>query len=242
MVSLQYVTRSLSTHTRADKNYFQPLPTQPGMVENCDDFYLVQAGETCDGILSKKGITLAQFTTWNKEVGSDCTGMWADVYVCTSIIGHTPTPVNPGNGISTPSPIQPGMVSNCDAFYFVQSGDTCAAIASKFSITVGQFTTWNTGAGPSCSGLWANVNACVSIVGHNPTPANPGNGVQTPSPIQNGMTNSCKRFHLVKSGDTCATIAKQYSISTNSFSAWNPAAGSNCQGLWANTYACVGVL
>jgi LysM repeat protein len=212
------------------------------MVDNCDDFYLVQSGETCDSITAKKGITLAQFTAWNKGVGTGCTSMWADVYVCTSIIGHTPTPTDPGNGIETPAPIQPGMVGNCDAFYLIKSGDSCAAIAFTYGISINQFTTWNSGVGTTCSGMWADVYACVSIVGHTPTPTDPGNGIQTPTPIQNGMTKNCKRFHFVKSGEACATITKQYGISLADFLSWNPAAGSNCAGLWANTYACVAVL
>jgi LysM repeat protein len=211
------------------------------MVGNCDDFYFVNQDETCETVISKKGITLAQFISWNPDVGPSCTGMWAGVYVCTSVIGHTPTPTNPGNGITTPSPTQPGMVSNCDAFYFVKLGDTCASIASANGISVSQFTTWNTGAGSSCQTLWGNVYVCISIVGHNPTPTNPGNGIQTPTPIQEGMTKNCKRFHFVQAQETCGVIAGKYGISVSQFISWNPAAGSNCAGLWAQTYACVGV-
>ena len=211
------------------------------MVSNCDDFYFVNSGESCQTVITKKSITLAQLTSWNPTVGSSCTGLWADVYVCTSIIGHTPTPTNPGNGIETPSPIQDGMVDNCDAFYFVESGDTCASIASKNRISVSQFTTWNTGLGSNCQSLWLGVYTCVSIVGHNPSPTNPGNGIETPSPIQDGMTKNCKKFHFVAQGEACAVIAAKYKISVQQFTSWNPAVGPNCAGLWAETYACVGV-
>lgn len=85
-----------------------PLPTQPGMVDNCDAFYRVALGEGCEAIAFKSGITPTEFYTWNPLVGTNCAGLWADVNVCVSITGHTPTPTNPGNGISTPSPIQPG--------------------------------------------------------------------------------------------------------------------------------------
>lgn len=134
------------------------------------------------------------------------------------------------------------MVSNCDAFYYVVSGDTCATIASKSGISVSQFVSWNPSVGNACSGLWLDAYVCISIIGHEPAPIAPGNGVATPTPIQDGMTKSCKTFHFVKSGETCAIIAAKYGITSTQFISWNPAVGPSCNGMWANTYACVAVL
>lgn len=48
------------------------------------------------------------------------------------------------NIAGTPSPIQPGLISTCDAYYFVEAGDYCSAIVSKFgNFTLSQFYTWN---------------------------------------------------------------------------------------------------
>jgi LysM repeat protein len=240
-----YVCVSVIGHTPTPTNpgngIATPSPTQPGMVSNCDAFYKVVTGDSCDSIAAKNGITAAQLSSWN-NVGTACNGLWADAYVCVSIIGHTPTPTNPGNGIATPSPTQPGMVSNCDAFYRIVTGDSCDSIASKNGISVAQLASWNSVGGTACNGLWANTYICVSIIGHTPTPTNPGNGISTPSPIQDGMTRNCKTFHRVVAGDSCATIASRYRITTAQFISWNPAARSDCTGLWANTYACVAVL
>jgi hypothetical protein len=226
-----------------------PLPTQPSMVNNCDAFYFVPKDTYCDTIASLHGITTAQLVSWNPSIGSSCGGLWAEVYVCVSIVGHAPstssavpTSTKPSNGISTPSPTQPSIVDNCDAFYFVPRDEGCAAVASKNGITVAQFTAWNPSAGSSCAGLWADAYACVSIIGHTPTPVQPGNGVQTPSPIQSGMVTNCKTFHFVVKDETCATITTKYRISQSNFVRWNPAVGSDCRGMWAQTYACVAVL
>lgn len=54
------------------------------------------------------------------------------------------------------------MVSNCDAFYMVKPGDSCADIASSHGITLNQFLTWNPKAGSSCAGLWGEVRNCQS--------------------------------------------------------------------------------
>lgn len=183
---------------------------------------------------------MAQFQSWNPSVGETCTGLWADAYACVSVVGYTPSPTTTGNGIATPTPTQVTIVDNCDDFYFVVSGDTCDTIASEHGITVDQFQSWNPSAGETCTGLWANAYACVSIVGH--TPTTPGNGVQTPTPIQSGMTTSCKTFHFVTSGQTCQTITAMYDITQDDFVEWNPAVKSDCTEMWANAYVCVGVL
>ena len=132
------------------------------------------------------------------------------------------------------------MVTNCNRFYKVQKGDTCGAIASKQGVTVAQLAQWNKGiGGTACTGMWAGYYLCTGVSGGSttqPAPSNP-----TPQPIQEGMVKNCKKFHLVKSGQNCATISSQYGIALANFLKWNPAAGSNCQGLWANTYACVGL-
>jgi hypothetical protein len=51
----------------------------------------------------------------------------------------------------TPSPVQDGMVANCNKFHFVQRGQTCATIAPLYSISVAQFVQWNPAAKSDCS-------------------------------------------------------------------------------------------
>ncbi|KAI9146998.1 LysM domain-containing protein [Paramyrothecium foliicola] len=65
--------------------------------------------------------------------------------------------------------------------------------------------------------------------------------VQTPSPIQNGVPNNCNKWHFVNKGELCDGIAKKHAISVSDLSKWNPAVGSDCSGLWAGVYICVGV-
>lgn len=222
-----------------------PEPIQPGMVDNCNRFYLVKSGDNCGAIASSSGISLAQFHTWNPRVGTDCLGLWADVHVCTGIIGFTPgtlttttrpaTTTTAGNGIATPQPIQPGMVGNCNRFYLVKPGDGCAAIAASNGISTTQFYGWNPEVGTSCAGLWANVNVCVGVVGSTPTTRAPpvtttaaGNGITTPTPVQPNMVRNCNRFYKVRSGDICDTIASRNGISLAQLYSWNPDVGSTC--------------
>jgi len=52
----------------------------------------------------------------------------------TSVTSSTVTP---------PAPTQSGIVAGCTEYYVVQSGDSCAAIETEFSITFAQFLAWN---------------------------------------------------------------------------------------------------
>lgn len=152
-----------------------------------------------------------------------------------------PTTTNPGNGITTPIGVQPGIPSNCNSFYLVKPGDQCGSVAASKGISLSDFYAWNTGVGASCETLWANAYVCVGVVGSVPTPTSPGNGIVTPTPFQSGMTNNCKKFHLVAKGDECWLIVKAAGISLVSFYSWNPTVGDTCASLWLGYYVCVGV-
>ncbi|TDZ67286.1 LysM domain-containing protein [Colletotrichum trifolii] len=238
-----------------------PTPIQDGLTKNCNKFYFVKSGDGCANIASNNGVALADFYSWNPAVGSTCGGLWANVYVCVGIIGGgggsvtsqpPATTTAPGNGIATPTPIQEGMTATCNKFYFVKSGDGCATIASGNSIALSDFYSWNPAVGNTCGGLWANVYVCVGVIGGGsvptttaPSPASTttaGNGISTPTPIQEGMVGNCNRFYMVKSGDSCASVASANGIALSDFYAWNPAVGGTCAGLWANVYVCVRVV
>ncbi|KAK9422563.1 putative LysM domain-containing protein [Seiridium unicorne] len=63
---------------------------------------------------------------------------------------------------ATPTPFQPGMISGCQNFYKVQSGDTCQAIADEFHIDLTYFYGWNPDVGSSCQALFLGYYVCVS--------------------------------------------------------------------------------
>lgn len=170
----------MQTTTTAGNGIQTPQPTQLTIVANCDRFEWVNAGDTCASIAAKHSISQQQFITWNPSVGSTCSGLWANAYACVRTIGFqapppttttrvtTTTTTTRGNGITTPQPTQPGMVSNCDRFHMVTSGQTCAIIGARNGITASRFASWN-GLTSSCSGLWANANACVRTIGFVPS-------------------------------------------------------------------------
>ncbi|KAL5610165.1 hypothetical protein FOVSG1_004846 [Fusarium oxysporum f. sp. vasinfectum] len=227
-----------------------PEALQPGIVSNCDKFYMVKTGEGCATVASKNGITLAEFYQWNTKVGSACTGLYADAYACVSVIGHSAaTPVQtskPSIGIETPSPIQDGLTKDCEKFHFVKTTTTCASIEEYYKLPIATFKSWNPAVGNNCQSLLANYWVCVKAKGWKPsTPTKPSksaNGIETPAVIQPGMTASCNKFHEVKKTTTCASIQDYYKITMEQIAKWNPAVGSKCTALWAGYNVCVGVI
>ncbi|RAK95290.1 LysM peptidoglycan-binding domain-containing protein [Aspergillus ibericus CBS 121593] len=146
-----------------------PSPIQPGMTSNCNSFHLVGTGDTCTTIASSAGISLANFYSWNSGVGTGCDTLWLGYYVCTGVSSTTTVPstttttTTTTTSVATPSPTQSGMVSNCDAFYLVATGDTCTTVAQKKAVSVTDIVSWNPGVGTGCTNLWLGYYICVGV-------------------------------------------------------------------------------
>ncbi|KAM0322467.1 hypothetical protein ACHAQA_009536 [Verticillium albo-atrum] len=213
-----------------------PSPTQSGMVTNCNAFATVRPTTTCQGILDWNKISLADFIKWNPAVGPSCGNLWSNTWACIGVIGGSSPAVTttkpPGNGVTTPTPTQPGMVTNCNAFATVRPTTTCQGILDWNKISLADFVKWNPGVGANCQNLWTNTYACIGVIGG--SNGGSGNGVVTPTPIQAGMVTNCKAF--------ATGILDWNKITLANFVKWNPAVGANCQNLWTGTYACIGVL
>lgn len=153
-----------------------------------------------------------------------------------------------GNGITTPTPVETPIASNCNRFYLVVSGDSCASIASSHGIAQSDFLVWNPSINAACTNLWVGYYVCVNVIrGSTSTSSklmrtSTRNGVTTPTPTQVGMATNCNTFRLVVSGDQCGTITTNAGITLASFYTWNPGVGLSCQSLWLGYYVCIGIL
>jgi hypothetical protein len=246
-------TSTKTTSTTTGDGISTPTPYQTGMSSTCNKFHLVVSGDQCGAIASAAGISLANFYAWNPAVGSSCAFLGLGDYVCIDIIGVTPTTTSSatttsaGNGVSTPTPYQTGMTTNCNKFHLVVSGDQCGAIASAAGVSLANFYAWNPAVGSSCSFLDLGDYVCIDVFGVTPTTTSSatktaGNGITTPTPYQTGMVTNCNKFHLVVSGDQCGTLATNAGITLANFYTWNPAVGSSCSFLDLGDYVCIGIL
>ncbi|OJJ95699.1 carbohydrate-binding module family 50 protein [Aspergillus aculeatus ATCC 16872] len=160
-----------ATATSSGTGIVTPAPIQTGMTATCDAFHLVVTGDTCSVIASDAGIALTDFYAWNPAVSSSCADLDVGDYVCVGIEGDTATATattttatTTGNGVTTPTPIQTGMVSDCDSFYYVVTGDGCSSIASAEGVTVAELEEWNPAIGTDCTDLWTETYICVGIL------------------------------------------------------------------------------
>jgi len=111
-------------------------------------------GDTCQSIASDWGLTVQGFQDLNPGVA--CPDLVPDTSYCVigSISSDSPSTTTTGTTTTKPpttsttssspySPMQPGLVSNCNNFYRVASGDTCQQIEGKYGISPAQFSSWN---------------------------------------------------------------------------------------------------
>lgn len=115
----------------------------------------VVAGDGCTSLAAKCGIRGAHFILYNPK--SDvCDTLQPGDYVCCS----AGDPYNP----STPTPPSPNSDGTC-ASYIIQSGDTCAALAQTFGLTVDKLEGFNKGktwAWTECKDILTGYNMCLS--------------------------------------------------------------------------------
>ncbi|KAH7346764.1 LysM domain-containing protein [Rhexocercosporidium sp. MPI-PUGE-AT-0058] len=78
-------TTSTTSTTTSSSAIATPTPYQSGMTTTCDTFHLVVSGDGCYDIAAAAGIALADFYTWNPDVGSTCASLWLGYYVCIGI-------------------------------------------------------------------------------------------------------------------------------------------------------------
>ncbi|KAJ5036790.1 hypothetical protein NUH16_004669 [Penicillium rubens] len=246
-------TTTISGTTSASTGIATPTPTQSGMVSNCNKFYDVVNDDGCYNIAAANSIALDDFYTWNPAVKTDCSGLQPDFYVCVGVTAMATTTAtittttSAPTGLTTPTPTQSGMVSNCNNFYDVVKNDGCYDIAAANSIALDDFYKWNPAVKTDCSGLQPDVYVCVGVKATatttttTTTTTSASTGLATPTPTQSGMVSNCNSFYDVVKNDGCYDIAAANSIALNDFYKWNPAVKTDCSGLQPDFYVCVGL-
>lgn len=175
-----------------------PTDNMPDIVSNCDKFYKIVSGDTCATIEAAHGIADADFKKWNPYITSTCTNLWLDYNVCVGVPGMTTSKpsTTTTSAAAVPTDNMPDIVSNCNKFYKIASGDTCATIESAKGVTDADFKKWNPYINSACTNLWLDYNVCVGVPGSQPitTTAKPTTTTTPtgPSPTQTGIVSGCK--------------------------------------------------
>ncbi|TQB68082.1 hypothetical protein MPDQ_004049 [Monascus purpureus] len=140
------------------------------------------------------------------------------------------------------APEQTGIAANCDAYYVVKSGDSCAGIVAEFgNFTLAQFYSWNPAVGSTCSYLDIGDAVCIGTASSTSASSATSTATATTasSTLEPNTDPSCTKYHKVVAGDSCVDIEQEYGITAAEFLAWNPTVGSSCSGLWLGYLVCV---
>ncbi|GIC84370.1 uncharacterized protein Aud_000186 [Aspergillus udagawae] len=137
-------------------------PTRTGTVAGCQQFYTIQSGDSCSSVETEFGITFAQLYEWNPSIGSNCETLWLGSAYC--VKGPASSSTSTTTTSSGPSsPTQTGVASNCNAWYTVPDGGSCAAIETQYGITFAQLYQWNPAIGSNCQYLLIGYAVCVGV-------------------------------------------------------------------------------
>ena len=102
-----------------------------------------------------------EFLEWKLiyfTVGSNCNNLLLNYAYCVQ------GPASSGSPIATaaaPAPTQSGIASDCDQYYSVASGDSCAKIESEYNDECAERYLWNPAIGNNCQNLWVGYAVCV---------------------------------------------------------------------------------
>ncbi|KAK0383858.1 hypothetical protein NLU13_7950 [Sarocladium strictum] len=184
-------TAAITITTTTSSSNSTPSPVQDGIVKDYSRFYKVKSGDGCYNIAQSNNIALNDLYSWNPALNDDCSRLFPNYYICVGKTSSTPTSVAPPSD-GTLTPTQDGMVSSCNTFYKVKSGDGCYSIAENYNIALSDLYSWNPALKGDCSGLFPDYYLCV---GRSGTPTTTKTHADTtPTPVQNGMVQGCRKF------------------------------------------------
>ncbi|KAL4795601.1 hypothetical protein BDV19DRAFT_378800 [Aspergillus venezuelensis] len=139
MRAVAITTSTLITATPA-------APTQAGIVAGCQKYHTIASGEDCS------------------TFGKTCTNLWLGYAYCVEGPSATTTAkTTTSTAGPVPAQTQTGIVSDCNKYYTVISGDFCAKIEGDYGITFAQLYEWDPAIGSNCESLWVGYAVCVGV-------------------------------------------------------------------------------
>ncbi|KAK3202550.1 hypothetical protein GRF29_161g1592546 [Pseudopithomyces chartarum] len=218
-VARKPTTTSSSSVIPSPTNSLKPSPVQDGVIDTCTTWYFAVANDDCTKIARKFGtFSVAHFIKWVRSIVLRIE-LYTKLRIRILLLAQTAT-----------------------------KDETSATIVKKYgTFSVKKFIAWNPAVGEDCR----TFSYCVGIPGTPTAPpptstlsptSTPGNVISTPLPTQPSMVSNCDAFYFVSKNEGCQAVADKNGITVAQFLQWNPQAGSNYAGLWAEAYACVSII
>ncbi|KAI2624041.1 hypothetical protein GGS21DRAFT_541259 [Xylaria nigripes] len=235
------------------------LPLAPNTREDCARYFdgsqmLSQNitgtsfANACEFAAGVWAVSLDDLMLWNPDLGNltsgECT-MDPDLRYCGKYLfaDPPPDPVGPDYDFE----IRDGAIANCTEYADAYPDWDCIDILSNYELTIAQFYEYNPEVGKDCSNLWPGYAYCIragDYISPTPTTSLPPTTSTTnpPASTQSGQPANCNKWHVVKDGDGCDTVEKEYGLTPDQFFEWNPSVSRDCTtNFWVGYAYCVGV-
>ncbi|RPA73864.1 hypothetical protein BJ508DRAFT_333633 [Ascobolus immersus RN42] len=62
-----------------------PSPTHSPIASNCNKYYQIKSGDTCEKIQTSQKVTAANLGKWNPFIDSKCTNIWVGYWICVGV-------------------------------------------------------------------------------------------------------------------------------------------------------------
>ncbi|TFY80179.1 hypothetical protein EWM64_g3837 [Hericium alpestre] len=116
------------------------LVASAGAQSNCDRFYAVNTGDTCDAISARQNVSTFQLQYVNNNtVDAACDNLFAGEVLCLGLQGE-----------------------DCTTTFVVGSTDTCATITTAYNISLATVLANNPNVNSVCSNIYPGEVLCVA--------------------------------------------------------------------------------
>jgi len=246
-----------------DNSTWPPTKTQAGQPSYCSNWHLVSGQDDCASIVFKykTWMSYEDFMAWNPAVGTDCTGLFQNTWVCVEIypqttlvidvpatigindtippyVTYSPEPLPQVDPYFAPVPSHGPMPANCIAFELGGKPGVCGALLeARPEMVLEKFFSWNPVLDKNCANVRADNYYCVAAYSASDSWPQPATVKTKPNNAPSDTVSNCAAWYLTTPGDTCEVIEMMFgSFSQANFKTWNPSVGSTCSGLKITTY------
>ncbi|OQD84278.1 hypothetical protein PENANT_c013G08421 [Penicillium antarcticum] len=123
-----------------------PGPTESGVPDTCNNWYILGNRDTCKSLSVQYEITEAKLNEYNPSVNAQRTNIRAGFAICGRVWEDStarPAPSPPPTTTGPPSPTGTGASPTCTKWHLMVEDDSCDSFAGKYGILVARFRQLN---------------------------------------------------------------------------------------------------
>jgi len=209
------------------------IPAPPAAAPEATDVrvHKIVKGDTLAGLSAKYGVSVDDLLKWNKLTKKSRLSIGQEIRISSETSSSTETTVETVSQQSEPEPElkpepepepQPAPAVNAGGIHTIAKGDTLAAVAKKYGVSLDDLLKWNKLTAKSRLNIGQEIRLSADAAS---TPATepdvePEPEVREEQPAS-APGGTRKVSHVVDRGETTHSIAKKYGVSESDFRKWN---------------------